>query len=79
MIKHKWDTVDGESWWITVGNMQGRVWIYSGFYTGCVCSLQRVNYEERIGCFEKLEEAKEVCEERIAMLLPTEDPDNDTD
>ena len=78
MKKHKWDTIDGESWRITVGNMQGRVWIYGGFYTGCICFLQRGNYEERIGYFEKLEQARKACEERILLLMPTEDPDNDT-
>ena len=77
MIKYKWDTTDGESWRITIGNMQGRVWISGAECYACICFLDR-DFKEQLGNFVKVEEAKEACEERIAMLLPTEDPDNDT-
>lgn len=77
MIKYKWDSIDGESWRITIGNMQGRIWISGAGYYACICFFDR-DYKAHLGNFVKLEEAKRVCEHQIALLLPTEDPDNDT-
>jgi hypothetical protein len=78
MNKHKWDTIDGESWRITVGNMQGRVWISGAEYYAAIYFFERGNHKEQLGNFVKLEQAKRACQEWIMMVLPTEDPDNDT-
>jgi len=78
MKKHKWDTIDGESWRITIGNMQGRVWISGAKYYACVCFFERDDYKTQLGNFLKLEQAKRACEDQIAIFATAEDPDNDT-
>jgi hypothetical protein len=77
MNKHKWDTIDGESWRITLGNMQGHVWISGGQYYVAIRFLDR-KFVEQLGSHAKLEQAKKACEDQIAIYAPTEDPDNDT-
>jgi hypothetical protein len=78
MNKHKWDTIDGESWRITVGNMQGRVWISGAEYYAAIYFFERGDYKTQLGNFLKLEQAKRACEDQIAIFAMTEDPDNDT-
>ena len=70
VIKYNWDSIDGESWQITTGNMIGQIWIFGGEYNVSIWFMDR-NCAGVLGSFLKLEEAKKACVDRIASLLPT--------
>ena len=70
MIKYKWDSLAGESWQMTTWNMTGQIWIFGGEYNASIWFLDR-NCKEVLGSFLNLEDAKRACEDRIALLLPT--------